>query len=104
MPYRFVVSNYPVQLAIWFNSSNTDYFIISIHEKDQFMPGYGKLYGSTFVLEPTMEGHTIMVDYILELTVTTYLNTPESPCHSTDISYPLSQCLEEYIEARIKCR
>ena len=89
---------------MWFNSSNADYFLLSIHEKDQFMPGYGKLYGSTFVLEPTMEGHTIMVDYILELTVTTYLNTPESPCHSTDSYYPLSQCLEEYVEARIKCR
>ena len=89
---------------MWFNSSNTDYFIISIHEKDQFMPGYGKLFGSTFVLEAAMEGHLSTADYIIDLTITTYLNTPEAPCHSTDSYYPLSQCIEEYIGAKIKCR
>ena len=90
---------------MWFKSSNADYFIISIHEKAQFLPGYGKLYGSTFVLEPApKDGLTTVADYILDLTVTTYLNTPESPCHSTDSYYPLSQCIEEYVESKIKCR
>ena len=89
---------------MWFNSSNADYFIISIHEKDQYMPGYGKLFRSTFVLEAAVENHVSMVDYILDLTVTTYINTQESPCHSADSYYPLSRCIEEYIEAKIKCK
>ena len=68
------------------------------------MPGYAKLYGSTFVLETAKDGLLTTADFILDLTVTTYLNTPESPCHSTDSYYPLSQCIEEYVESKIKCR
>ena len=68
------------------------------------MPGYGKLYGSTFVLETPKDGVISMNEYILDLTVTTYLNTPEFPCHSTDSYYSLSQCVENYVGAKLKCR
>ena len=88
---------------MWFNSTNADYFVISIHEKDQFMPGYGKIYGSTFVLEASKSDHRL-VDYILDLTVTTYLNTPDSPCHSSESYHPLSRCIEEYVEAKLMCK
>ena len=69
------------------------------------MPGYAKLFGSTFVLEAAArDGVLAVADYILELTFTTYLNTAKSPCHSTESYFPLSQCIEEYVEAKIKCR
>ena len=65
------------------------------------MPGYAKLFGSTFVLEAAAKDGVVSVaDYILDLTVTTYLNTPQSPCHSTNNYYPLSQCIEKYVDAR----
>ena len=94
-----------MQLDFHFDSSNSSYFIVSIHEKDQFMPGYAKLFGSTFVLEPAAKDGVVSVaDYILDLTVTTYLNRPQSPCHSTDSYYPLSQCIDKYVVAKLKCR
>ena len=68
------------------------------------MPGYGKLYKSAFILEAVMEDRQIVVDYTIDLTITTYLNTPKFPCHSADSYYPLSQCIEDYVEAKIKCR
>lgn len=89
---------------MWFNSSNADYFVISIHEEGQFMPGYGKLYGSKFVLEAAKSGRHTNVDYTLDLTVTTYMDTTNSPCHSVDRYYPLSQCIDEYVEAKLDCK
>ena len=96
-----------MQLTLIFHSSNASYFIMSIHEKDQFMPGYSKLFGSNFVFEAApIENKSALVDYILELTETTYLNRPESPCHpsdSTESYNPLSQCIKEHVEAKMKC-
>ena len=68
------------------------------------MPGYGKLYGSTFDLVAPKDGFISVVNYILDLTVTTYLNIPEYPCHLTNSYYSLSQCLENYVGAKLKCR
>ena len=68
------------------------------------MPGYGKLYGSTFALEAAKSGHWNFVDYTLDLTVTTYKDTPDSPCHSADNYYPLSQCIDGYVEAKLNCK
>ena len=68
------------------------------------MPGYGKIYGSTFVLEAGKSGRQINVDYTLDLTVTTYKDTPDHPCHSADSYYPLSQCIDEYVEAKLNCK
>ena len=68
------------------------------------MPGYGKIYGSTFVLEAAKSGRQTIVDYTLDLTVTTYLDTQYSPCYSTGSYYPLSKCIDDYVEAKLHCK
>ena len=93
------------QLVITFESNNNRLFLISIHEKNQFMPGTSKLFGSTYTLVTSpFEGCISLNAYTLELTETTYLNRHGSPCDSTGSYNPFSQCIKEHVEDRMKCK
>ena len=81
------------------------YWLITLHNKDDFMPGLNPAFGNTIVAtEPTLKQDTAMATFVIKKTDVTYLNTADWSCDErpNELVF-VSDCIRKYIKSEIKC-
>lgn len=84
------------------------FWFLTLHEKDHFVPGSGRLFGSTFVLSNPMLFGVWMPKiytshYDMQLTESHYLNEEGSRCIESEELADYNLCYEKYLEANMNC-
>ena len=84
-----------------------DFWKISLHNKDAYVPGIQGIFGSAFILTPLgVPNETIVALYSISKDESTYLNLgdDDSCLESATEEFHYGDCLAAYIESELGCR
>jgi hypothetical protein len=89
--------------------TNISFWLITLHNKEHFVPGWSKTFGSTYIVsnpprmrsEPEPLNH--VVAYELSRTVIKYLPKMSSGLCTFEENLEMTQCVYDYILSKLGC-
>ncbi len=89
------------------SAHSADFWKITLHNKNAYVPGIQGVYGSTFLISPlTVPNESVVAMYSVSKTESTYLNLGghDSCRESVSEDFNFVACLSEHVEEEMGCR